>query len=93
MPDVTVIPFNRDMEYDQFSCFNLKSSLNILNVENRTKTYQTNELREKLKSKYTDYTDYIKSLDIKTDIHEASPIEYSRISELTQRTNKCTNGR
>ena len=27
------------------------------------------------------------------DIHEAAPIEFSRISELTQRTNKCTNGR
>ncbi len=27
------------------------------------------------------------------DIHEATPIEFSRISELTQRTNKCTNGK
>ncbi len=27
------------------------------------------------------------------DIHEAKPIEYSRISELTQRTNRCTNGK
>ena len=27
------------------------------------------------------------------DIHEAAPIEFSRISELTQRINKCTNGR
>ena len=27
------------------------------------------------------------------DIREARPIEYSRISELTQRTNKCTNGK
>ena len=27
------------------------------------------------------------------DIHEAAPIEFSRISELTQRTNKRTNGR
>lgn len=30
---------------------------------------------------------------MKVDIHEAMPIEYSRISELTQRTNKCTNGK
>ena len=27
------------------------------------------------------------------DIHEVAPIEFSRISELTQRANKCTNGR
>lgn len=26
------------------------------------------------------------------DIHEATPIEYARISELTQRTNRMTNG-
>ena len=26
------------------------------------------------------------------DIHLAKPTEYARISELTQRTNKCTNG-
>lgn len=27
------------------------------------------------------------------NIHAALPTEYSRISELTQRTNKCTNGK
>ena len=31
-------------------------------------------------------------LSIKIDIHEALPIEFNRISELTQRTTKCTNG-
>lgn len=29
---------------------------------------------------------------MKVDIHEATPIEYARISELTQRTNRMTNG-
>lgn len=42
---------------------------------------------------YTDYADYIAALEIKMDIHEAVQIEFSRLSELTQRTNKCTNGR
>ena len=35
----------------------------------------------------------IKSLDIKVDIHEILPTEYSRVAELTQRTNKYTNGK
>ena len=93
LPEVTAILFKRDMDYEQFSCFNLKSSVSIADIDKRNKTYRTNGLREELKTKYTDYADYIAALEIKMDIHEAVPIEFSRISELTQRTNKCTNGR
>ena len=38
------------------------------------------------------FDEYLASLDMKVDIHEAIPIEYARISELTQRTNRMTNG-
>lgn len=93
LPEVTTILFKRDMDYEQFSCFNLKSNISIANIDKRTETYRTNGFREGLKAKYTDYADYIAALEIKMDIHEAAPIEFSRISELTQRTNKCTNGR
>ena len=93
LPEVTAILFKRDMEYEQFSCFNLKSNVSIADIDKRNETYRTNEFRKELKAKYTDYADYIAALDIKIDIHEAAPIEYDRISELTQRTNKCTNGR
>ena len=93
LPEVTAILFKRDMDYEQFSCFNLKSSVSIADIDKRNETYRTNGLREELKAKYTDYADYIAALEIKMDIHEAVPIEFSRISELTQRTNKCTNGR
>ena len=93
LPEVTAILFKRDMEYEQFSCFNLKSNISIANIDKRNETYRTNEFREELKAKYTHYADYIAALEIKMDIHEAAPIEFSRISELTQRTNKCTNGR
>ena len=93
LPDVTTILFKRDMEYEQFSCFNLKSNVSIADVDKRNETYRTNGFREELKASYTDYADYIKALEIKMDIHEALPIEFSRISELTQRTNKCTNGK
>ena len=93
LPEVTAILFKRDMDYEQFSCFNLKSNVSIADIDKRNETYRTNGFREKLKAKYTDYADYITALEIKMDIHEAVPIEFSRISELTQRTNKCTNGR
>ncbi len=36
--------------------------------------------------------EYIVLLEMKVDIHEAIPMEYARISELTQRTNRKTNG-
>lgn len=90
---VTPILFKRDIEYEQFSCFNLKSNVSIADIEKRNETYRTNGFRAELKAKYIDYIDYIKALNVKVDIHEAMPIEYSRISELTQRTNKCTNGK
>lgn len=93
LPEVTTILFKRDMDYEQFSCFNLKSNVSIADIDKRNETYRTNKFREELKAKYTDFADYIATLEIKIDIHEALPIEYNRISELTQRTNKCTNGR
>mgnify|MGYP002640530957 CR=1 FL=1 len=93
LPEVTAILFKRDMNYEQFACFNLKSNVSIADIDKRNETYRTNGFREELKAKYTDYADYIAALEIKIDIHEAAPIEFSRISELTQRTNKCTNGR
>ncbi len=93
LPDVTVIQYDRELMYDKFSCFNLKSEVNLSDIEKRNKTYQTNQRREKLKQNCSCYEDYIKSLDIKVDIHEILPTEYSRVAELTQRTNKYTNGK
>ena len=93
LPEVTAIRYERDMAYEQFSCFNLKSNVSITDIEKRNETYRTNQSREVLKSQYNSYGEYIAALEIKTDIHEALPIEYSRIAELTQRTNKCTNGK
>lgn len=93
LPEVTAILYERDSVYDRLSCFNLKSNVRIEDIEKRNETYRTNQFRERLKSQYDNYDEYIASLEIKMDIHEALPIEYSRIAELTQRTNKCTNGK
>lgn len=93
LPQVETILYERDTVYKKLSCFNLKGNINQDDVEKRNETYRTNQSREVLKSGYTNYKDYIDALKIKLDIHKAVPIEFSRISELTQRTNKCTNGK
>lgn len=93
LPEVTAIRYDRDISYEKFACFNLKSNVSMTDIIKRNETYRTNQYRENLKAQYDSYGEYIAALEIKTDIHEALPIEYSRIAELTQRTNKCTNGK
>lgn len=93
LPEVTAILYERESVYKGLSCFNLMSKVNITDIQKRNETYRTNQFRKALKSQYSSYDEYIISLEIKIDVHEALPIEYSRIAELTQRTNKCTNGK
>lgn len=93
LPEVTTIRFNKYMDYEPFSCFNLKSDYNPEDIEKRIQTYQTNGLRDKLRNLSTNYEEYVRSLNIAVDIHKALSVEFNRISELTQRTNKCTNGK
>lgn len=93
LPEVTAIRYDLDTIYEELSCFNMNSIINLIDIEKRNKTYQTNPFRISLKSQYDNYADFIKALDTKLEIHEALPIEFYRISELSQRTNKCTNGK
>lgn len=92
IPEITALKYERDTIYNQLSCFNLKNKIAIESINQRNNTYKTNEQRNKLKENSKSFDDYLKALDMKIDIHLALPIEYSRIAELTQRTNKCTNG-
>ena len=93
LTDVTVIQYDRELMYGKFSCFNLKSEVNLYEVKQRIETYRTNRFRRELKDQCDSYDEYVKSLDSKVDIHKILPTEYSRVAELTQRTNKCTNGK
>lgn len=93
LPEVTAIQFNKYMDYESFLCFNLKFDYDIQDIEKRTQTYQTNGLRNELKKNSANPAEYVKSLDVVVDIHAIVPAEFSRVSELTQRTNKCTNGK
>ena len=58
----------------------------------RTSTYKTNRKREELKKNASSFDEYISSLNMKMYIHKTLVHELARVSELTQRTNKCTNG-
>lgn len=93
LPEVTAILYNKHNVYQNFECFNLRSDINVQTIKDRTETYKTNVRREKLKKETVSFEEYISALDMKIDIHRALGHEFARISELTQRTNKCTNGK
>ena len=93
LPEVTAVLYNRDTIYDELSCFNLKRDVDPQVVRERTNTYKTNALRSELHKSSLSFEDYVSSLEMVVDIHESRIHELSRISDLTQRTNKCTNGR
>lgn len=92
LPEVTPILYQRDSIYEALSCFNLKRGIDAAAVKQRHDAYKTDEYRRELKKHCQTFDEYLASLDMKVDIHEATPIEYARISELTQRTNRITNG-
>lgn len=92
LPEVTTVLYQKDSVYNGLSCFNLKPHTDIQTVVERTKTYKTNRLRAELQKNALSYEDYITSLELIVDIHKTTDCELVRLSELTQRTNKCTNG-
>lgn len=93
LPEVESLKYERDTIYKQLSCFNLKSNVDMEKVYQRNITYKTNQQRIELKDNSNSLEDYLNSLDMKIDIHPVLTTEYARVSELTQRTNKCTNGK
>ncbi len=92
LPPVTTILFKKDGIYDAIACFNLKCNMDIKTVRERTNTYKTNQLRLELQKNTATYEEYMSSLEMIVDIHKTTECERARISELTQRTNRCTNG-
>lgn len=93
LSDVATIQYDRELMYNKFSCFNLKNKVNPLEIEQRNETYRTNRSRRELKAQCDSYDEYIDFLNTKINIYKITPMEYSRVAELTQRTNKCTNGK
>ena len=92
LPEVTAVLYKKDTIFDELSCFNLKRDVDLQVVRERTGTYKTNILRSELHNNSSTYEEYISSLGMIVDIHKTANYELARVSELTQRTNKCTNG-
>lgn len=93
LPSIHCILFKFDNIYKDLTIFNLKNSVDRITVEQRTQTYQSNQKRKSLKAKYLNESDYVKALKMKIHIHKITTSEYNRASELSLRTNKCTNGK
>lgn len=92
LPEVTSILFSKYTIYCNLSCFSQKATCDMGQIIMRTKAYQTNLKRRELWKNAKSFDNYLLSLDVKIDIHESLPSESARISELSQRTNKWTNG-
>lgn len=93
LPEVKTILYDKNTIYEQLGCFNLKNSIDIQSVEQRMKTYKTNIDRIELQKKSKTFEEFLKSLEIRVEFQQATFMEYNRIAELTQRTNRCTNGK
>ncbi len=92
LPEVCCVKYSRNTVYKDLSVFNLKRDFDLEQVKKRNLTYKTDMKRNALKENSRSYEEYLASLDMRLDIHSSRPEEYGRIAELTQRTNKCTNG-
>lgn len=93
LPDVSTVLYNKKTIISDLSKYVLLNEQRTYeNSMIRQNTYYTNHIRSELQSKSISFDDYLLSLEMKIDIHIADISEYNRISELSQRANKCTNG-
>ena len=94
LPEVSSVLFDINSKMQNvYLLFNLSKETNLQEIERRINTYSTNKLRLELKKQYKEHHEYIKQLNVDVEIHESLNSEWSRISELTQRTNRFTNGK
>ena len=92
LPEVHTILYRRDTIFQDLECFSLKWEVDFDKIRIRNETFQTNLERNRLKEEAGTEQEYLRSLKMKVDIHKTLSSELSRVSELSQRTNKCTNG-
>lgn len=92
LPNNQCILFDVNKIYDELSFVKLNSKIDINQAMKRQETYKTNIKRNSLMNKSLNYFDYLDKLDTKVDIHVTTESEIFRLSELSMRTNKFTNG-
>ncbi len=92
LPEVKTILFKPYEFYKELNVFNLSAKVDLEMVEKRNQTYKINVMRKELRKNMDSYDEYLTYINTKMDIHEAKESEIRRISELSLRTNKMTNG-
>lgn len=91
--NIKTILFHEEDIYTPFDCFNLKPFYKTDIIQQRNLTYATNTIRNRINAQCETDEEYSKKLETKVIIRKALLHECYRISELSLRTNKCTNGR
>lgn len=73
-------------------CFLLKPEDQNLQNRLRVQTYADNVKRETLRESTADYEEFLEKLQTKAEVRSAVLSDLPRISDLSRRTNQCTNG-
>ena len=93
LPEVMTILFEPNSIYEKLLCLNLLPVSDYKNIAARNNTYKTNVKRVDLKNQVQSYDDYLSTLATKVVIKPMVKTEIGRVVELSQRTNRFTNGR
>ena len=93
LPNLQTIQFEQNTIYDNLSCLNLRKFYDSVSIRLRTQTYQTNVQRSELQKNSNSNEEFLFQLGTVVEIKSSDPNDYSRIAELSQRVNRCTNGK
>lgn len=96
-PQVTTVFFDNTKDvrsiFEQLAqYFYLKPNDQNLQNQLRMQTYVDNIKREELRGSTANYDEFLEKLQTKVDIRPATASDLPRISDLSRRTNQCTNG-
>lgn len=93
LPNLQTIHFEQKTIYDNLSCLNLRQYYDRDSIRHRTQTYQTNAQRSELRKNINSNDEFLFQLGTVVEIKSSDPNDYFRIAELSQRVNRCTNGK
>ena len=91
-PEVKSILFDPETIYQQLSFLNVTDTDLLLQNELRTATFSADLKREDVKKSFTLNDDYLTEIGNRIEIIASSDSELKRISELSMRVNRVTNG-
>lgn len=91
-PEVKSILFNPETIYQELSFLNVSEKDQLIQNKMRTATFSADINRQKVKSSFKLNEDYLKEIKNNIEIDLAKDFELERISELSWRVNRVTNG-